>query len=357
MGLIKLPGEELMGSMFLKTRIIFGEAAGTLGKLGLTGRGLLCSRRHLNLNLENLDLDRLPVEPEPTVDDVRRYWSEIRDGRYDYVLAIGGGSVIDTAKVLGALMTNDVDPAEFVGEERVVNESRRIIAVPTTHGSGSEVTKYAVLKMRDAKRSIVSERICPETAVLDVALTMGLPRHLTLFTSIDAFCHSIEAYLTRFSDPVVDVICQAGVRKFFEGIDGAMADERGGRERMVLCSVLGGMAINAAQAYLVHALSHVIGAMLDIPHGMANALFLPGFLRFHENHGKMRALNEAVGFSVAERMEEVYERYRVKRLSEFVSQKEAEEIAERAHENRRLMSAGEREITLDDLRKIVSLCL
>lgn len=343
--------------MFLKTRIIFGNAVAALRAIGLQGRGLLCSRRHLNLYLpDDLELERLSMGPEPVIDDVREHWRRVEGKSFSYVLAIGGGSVMDAAKVLAALMTNGGDPAEFLGEERIKKDPVRLIAVPTTHGSGSEVTKYAVLRTGDVKRSIVSERICPETAVVDVDLTMGLPRDLTIHTSIDALCHNIEAYLTRFSDPVVDVICEAGIRNFIDGIDGAVADERPMREKMVLCSVLGGMAINAAQAYLVHALSHVLGARLDVPHGLANAVFLPGFLKFHAGHRKMKSLERNIGRNVASEIERVYERYGVKRLSEIVDRAEAEEIVKKAYENRRLMRAGEREITLDDLREIVSLC-
>jgi len=340
--------------LFLKTRIVFGEVLEIIE--GLRGKGLLCSRRHLNVALPNEIELRLPIEPEPTLDDIRRYWDEVGEERFDYVLAIGGGSVIDTAKVLAALMTNGGDPAEFLGEEKIMRDSKRLIAVPTTHGSGSEVTKYAVIKLEDAKRSIVSERICPETAILDAELTMGLPSDLTFYTSIDALCHNVEAYLTRFSDPVTDVICEAGITNFFRGIDGAMRDELPGRERMVLCSVLGGMAINAARAYLVHALSHVLGAKLGVPHGLANAVFLPGFLKFHAGHRKLKHLENVLGGDIVSRLEDVYERYGAKKLSDLVGKDEAGEIVRKAYENRRLMKAGEKEITVDNLMEIITLC-
>jgi len=305
----------------------------------------------------DIDVRRLPVSPEPTVEEIEGYWEEIRGENFDIVLAVGGGSVLDTAKILAALMTNGGDPSGFVGEEKIKNDMKEMIAVPTTHGSGSEVTKYAVLRFRDAKRSVVSEKICPHFAILDADLVMGLPRDLTLYTSIDAFCHSIESYFTRFSTPLVDVVCVAGMRKFFEGIDGAMEDQRPAREKMMLCSLLGGIAITWGQAYLIHALSHVIGARMEIPHGVANALFLPGFIKFHRTHPKMAELRRELGLNLEGEIGSLYERYSARRLSDFVTEKEAMEIAEAALQNRRLMGAGQREITPDDLKELVRLCL
>jgi len=341
----------------LRTRVIFGDIQETLSGLDLKGKGLLCSRRRLNLKIADLDLDLLPVSPEPTIDDIRKYHVQIREKEYDYVLAIGGGSVIDTAKILAALMTNDGDPADFVGEDRIKNDIKTLIAVPTTHGSGSEVTKYAVIKFSDAKRSVVSDKICPHFAILDVNLVMGLPRDLTLYTSIDAFCHNVESYFTKFATPLVNVVCEQGMKKFFEGIDGAMEDSKPAREKMMLCSLLGGIAITWGQAYLIHALSHVIGARLDLPHGMANALFLPGFIKFFRAHPKMGELQRVLGVDVEREIESIYERYGVRSLSDFVTENEAMEIAEDAFKNRRLMGAGQRETTLEELKEMVRFSL
>jgi alcohol dehydrogenase class IV len=342
----------------MRTKVLFGSVRENLSGLGLRGRGLLCCRRSLSQEITGQpDLYRLAISPEPTVEDIRGYWQEIRGEEFDYVIAIGGGSVLDTAKILAAQMTNGGDPADFIGEDRIAKDMKTLVAVPTTHGSGSEVTKYAVVKLEDAKRSVVSEKICPHFAIIDVDLVMGLPRDLTLYTSIDALCHSVESYLTRFSNPLVDIVCEAGIRSFFEGLDGAMEDRRDGRERMMLCSLLGGIAITWGQAYIVHALSHVLGARLDIPHGMANAVFLPGFLRFFHNHPKVDRLRDNLGFDPLERLGEIYDRYGAKRLSDFVSEREAAEIARAALSNRRLMRAGEREMMLDDLLEIVRLSL
>jgi alcohol dehydrogenase class IV len=340
--------------MRLQTNIIFGDFKEEIRKLGLTGQGLLCCRRGFDpAQLPGLDLYALRISPEPTVESVRGYWEEIADRKFDYVLAVGGGSVIDVAKILAARMENDEEIENFVGIEKIRRRAKKIIAVPTTHGTGSEVTKYSVLKFKETKKSIVSENICPEVAIIDEGLTLGMPRDLTLYTSIDALCHNIEAYLAKACDPLNDTICESGVRLFFEGIEGAMSDLAVGRKQLMLSSVLGGIAITNAQTLLVHALSHVVGAVHDIPHGLANSLFLPSFLKFYEGDEKLSRLEKILGIDLRKNIERLYEKHGVKRLADFVDRAEAVMIAEKAFENKRLMNGGRKPVTLDDLKEMV----
>lgn len=334
---------------------MFGDFVEVLRKLELGGRGLLCCRRGFDhRRLEGMELRVMRVSPEPELNELREYWEEVREERFDYVLAIGGGSVIDAAKVLAALMENPGRIEDFIGVERIGRKARRLIAVPTTHGTGSEVTKYSVIRFEELKlkRSVVSEHICPEVAVMDEKLMMGLPPDLTIYTSMDAFCHNVEAYLTKLSDPLVDLVCEEGIRLFFEGIEGAMRDELDGRKKMMMCSLLGGVAITNAQASLIHALSHVLGGMHAIPHGLANAIFLPAFLRFYAGDEKFESLQLRMGVRVAERIGELFEDYRLKRLSDFVTEREAVEIAERAFQNQRLVGGNRKRVTVDDMKRL-----
>lgn len=338
--------------MQLKTRVIFGEFKEELRRLDLKGRGLLCCRRGFGGGLDWLDLKTLRVSPEPTLEDAERYWDEIAGGSFDYVLAIGGGSVLDMAKVLAARMENPGPIESFLGVERIENPSKPVIAIPTTHGTGSEVTKYAVLNVRGLKTSIVSENICPTVAVVDPKLTLGLPKDLTIHTSIDALCHSLEAYFTRLTNPLVDLVCENGVRLFFEGIEDAIADGLERRKKLMLCSVLGGIAITNAQTFLVHALSHVLGGRHHVPHGLANSIFLRAFLKFCRGDEKFELLEKRVGFDTIRELDAFYQKHSLRRLSDFVDEREALELAEEAFQNRRLMEAGRRIPTLDDLKRI-----
>lgn len=337
--------------MILRTEIKFGRMEEILPSLGLEGRGLLCCRRGFEKRVEG-DLLPLRISPEPSLEEVEGYWERIKEEEFQYVLAVGGGSVLDVAKVLAALMENPGRLRDFFGVEKIPKRMRKLIAVPTTHGTGSEVTKYSVIKVGEEKWSIVSENICPHFAILDENLMLGLPRDLTLFTSMDALCHLVEAYLTRFCDPFVDLLCEQGVRLFLEGIEEAVEDRLEGRRKMMLCSLLGGIAITNAQASLIHALSHVLGGKYGIPHGEANSLFLPSFLRFYEGEKKLEDLERRLGVKLAEEVERIREKYGMRRLSDFVGEREAVEVAERAYRNRRLMEGNLKKVGLEDLKGI-----
>ena len=321
-----------------------------LASLRLEGRGLLCCRRGFG-GMEG-DLTPLRISPEPSLEEVEEYWERVRGEEFRYVLAVGGGSVLDVAKVLAALMENPGGVRSFFGVEKIPRRMRRLIAVPTTHGTGSEVTKYSVLRVGEEKWSIVSENICPHVAILDEELVRGLPRDLTLSTSMDALCHLVEAYLTRFCDPMVDLLCEQGIRLFLEGLEEAVVDGREGRRKMMLCSLLGGIAITNAQASLVHALSHVLGGRYRVPHGEANSLFLPAFLRFYEGEEKLERLERGLGVKLAEEVEGIREKHGMKRLSDFVDEKEAAEIAERAYRNRRLVEGNLKRVRPEDLKEM-----
>jgi len=340
--------------MFIRTNITFGDFEREIAKLNLEGSGLLCCRRGFDpAPLKGLDLYVLRVSPEPTVESVQAYWNEIENKRFDYVLAIGGGSVIDVAKILAARMENEEEIENFIGVERVGRKMKKLVAVPTTHGTGSEVTKYAVLKCKDAKRSVISENICPSVAIIDEKLSRGLPRDLTIYTSIDALCHNIEAYLTKACDPLTDTVCESGVRLFFDGIEDAISDSAEGRRRMMLSSVLGGIAITNTQTLVIHALSHVLGAVHGVPHGLANAVFLPAFLKFYAGDEKFKKLEKMTTIGIVSDIGKLYEKYGVRRLSDFVDKNEAMRIAERAFENERLIGGGRKPVTLENLKEMV----
>lgn len=338
--------------MHLRTEIHFGDVTEGFGKLKIEGRGLLCTRRNPSFRPEG-DFFELRISPEPKLEEIYQYWERIGDQKFDYIVAVGGGSVLDVSKILGALTTNRIKVEEMIGVERIQNELPPLVAVPTTHGSGSEVTKYAVVKLPGVKRTVVSEKICPRYALVDPKLTLGLPKKLTLYTSLDALCHNLEAYLTIYSDPLLDRICEQGVRCFLEGMELAMEDELRGRELLMLCSVLGGIAITNAMTSLVHALSHVLGGRVDVPHGLANAVFLPAFLEFYGDTQKLKALEGRLGVELVPYLRRLYERYGVERLGELVGRKEAEEIALEAAKNERLMKAGIKRTKVQDLMNIV----
>lgn len=335
----------------VKTNIIFGRAEDEISNLNLKGNGLLCTRRHDDFKF-NLNLYHLKISPEPSVDDIYRYFDKIKDLNFDYVIAIGGGSVLDTAKIL-SVMTKDTKVEDLIGNNKVKNRTKPIIAVPTTHGSGSEVTKYAVVKFQNLKQTVVSEKIVPDYAIIDENLAMNLPAELTLQTSIDAFCHNIEAYLSKVSDPLCDLTCERGIKFFFDGIDEAMENKISGRKKMLMCSVLGGIAITNLRTNLIHALSHVLGAEKGVSHGLANALFLRSYLKFYKDDEKFKNLCKILNVDIIRQIDEIYEKYNIKTLSEFIDKSEIVHLAEKTYQNKRLLSVMKRKIDKEDIVKII----
>jgi len=336
----------------VKTKIIFGRAEDEISNLNLKWNGLLCTGRHHDFKFADLNLYHLKISPEPCVEDIYKYFDKIKDLNFDYVLAVGGGSVLDTAKIL-SVMANDTKVEDLIGNNKVKSRAKTIVAIPTTHGSGSEVTKYAVLKFQNLKQTVVSENIVPDYAIIDENLAMNLPAELTLHTSIDAFCHNIEAYFSKISEPLTDLNCENGMKFFFDGIDEAMENKISGRRKMLVCSVLGGIAITNLRTNLIHALSHVIGAEKNVSHGLANALFLQGYLKFYKDDEKFKNLGKILNVDIIKRNDEIYEKYNTKRLSDFVAQSEIKHIAEKTYENKRLLNVMKREISKENIVKII----
>ncbi|OQX19920.1 MAG: hypothetical protein BWK75_05260 [Candidatus Altiarchaeales archaeon A3] len=350
----------------VKTKIIFGGVEEEISNLNLKGNGLLCTGRHHNFEFADLNLYHLKISPEPSVENIYEYFDKIRDLNFDYVLAIGGGSVMDVAKIL-SVVTKDTKVENLIGSDKVKSRTKTIIAVPTTHGSGSEVTKYAVLKFQNLKQTVVSDFIVPDYALIDENLAMSQPKDLTLYTSIDAFCHNIEAYLSKISDPLTDLNCESGMKFFFDGIDEAMDNKISGRRKMLICSVLGGIAITNLRTNLIHALSHVVGAEKEISHGLANALFLRSYLKFYKDDEKFKNLGKILNVDIIKRTDEIYEKYNLtsfgdvqnksehntKRLSDFVAQSEIKHIAEMTYENKRLLSVMKKKISKVEIERII----
>ncbi len=260
--------------------------------------------------------------------------------------------MLDVSKVLAALKTNDRGVEYFIGRGNVEKDIKKLVAVPTTSGSGSEVTKYAVVKYRGFKATIVSEKICPTAAIVDPLLTVSLPEKLTAYTALDALTHNLEAFLSTKSSPFTDVIASEGIRLGLGYIEKACADGTDliARTNLALASVFGGIAITNASAGIVHALSHVLGGMFPVEHGLANAMFLPYCVKFNYNE-KIQQIERELGVDLFRHLLDLNDRLHIKRLGEFTD--DGRIIAKRAYNNRRLNEVNPRRVTLDDLARIV----
>lgn len=206
-----------------------------------------------------------------------------REGKYDVVLAVGGGSVVDAAKAAAALATNDgvaMDYIEAVGAGRsITRPPLPLVAVPTTAGSGSEVTKNSVLRVPElrVKRSIRSDMMVPRVAIVDPSLLATAPRSVAASSGLDALTHLVEAYLSKGAGPMTDVLVVPGMRLAHRALV-ALADGQAGdatHEAMALAALWGGIALANAGLGAVHGLVAPLGGLCGVPHGAGCGCLLP----------------------------------------------------------------------------------
>tara|TARA_R110001599_G_scaffold54667_2_gene151788 strand:+ start:5217 stop:6485 length:1269 start_codon:yes stop_codon:yes gene_type:complete len=232
------------------------------------------------------------VLPDPTFDVVEAGLKHYRANNCDSVLAIGGGSSIDAAKVIALAASNDVEPRQLVGILKGKKPSAPFFAIPTTAGTGSEATIGAVISdsVTHKKELVIDTKVVPIVAALDPDLMKGLPPAITAATGMDALTHLIEAYLSGMANTESDYYARSGIQMIFENLP--QAYKRGSvikaREKMALASYYGGLTINIAGLGYVHAFAHQLGAKYGLPHGEANAKVLPYVLEFNKEASASR---------------------------------------------------------------------
>jgi|SRR5580658_386358 alcohol dehydrogenase class IV len=272
------------------TRIVFGpgtvrEAPAAVAEMGR--RALFVTRRSADPRAVGIAGEafstHFPIEGEPTVDMVRQGTQVAREADCDAVVALGGGSAIDTGKAIAAILGNGGDPLDYlevVGQGKPLNRpSAPFIALPTTAGTGSEVTRNAVLAVPEqrVKASLRSPHMLPRLAVVDPDLTLDLPPALTASTGLDALTQLIEPYVSCRANIMTDLYCVEGLRLAASALRRAWRDGRdaAARSDMAFASLLGGLALANAGLGAVHGFAAPLGGMFDAPHGALCAALLP----------------------------------------------------------------------------------
>ncbi len=223
------------------------------------------------------------IAGEPTIDDAREGATAARARRCDVIIGLGGGSAIDAGKAVAALATNTSDPLEYLevigAGQPLPCDPLPFIAVPTTAGTGSEVTRNAVLRSPDqrVKVSLRHPKMLPNLALVDPELTHSLPRWVTAATGLDALTQVLEPFVSQRSNPICDALCRDGMRRIVRALraaydDGANADAR---YDMSLASLYGGLALANAGLGAVHGIAGPLGGMFPVPHGVCCAHLLP----------------------------------------------------------------------------------
>jgi alcohol dehydrogenase class IV len=225
------------------------------------------------------------VPAEPTRDFFAAALQEAQAAQIDSILGIGGGSVLDVAKLIAALANGKQNLAEVFGANNLRSRELFLVCLPTTAGTGSEVSPIAVLldEADELKKGVVSPHLVPDAAFVDPILTLSVPPDVTAATGLDALTHCIEAYANKFAHPITDTYALRGIKLISENLLRVVRNGRDAEARAALSlgSLYGGLCLGPVNTAAIHALSYPLGGKFHIAHGVANALLAPHVLRFN----------------------------------------------------------------------------
>jgi alcohol dehydrogenase len=228
------------------------------------------------------------VEHDPQETVINAGVEHARQSQCDGVIGFGGGSSMDSAKLIAILMHSQQDLSDIYGIDNVTTGRLPLILIPTTAGTGSEVTPISIITTGETtKQAVVDKALLPDVALLDAQLTLGLPAHVTAATGIDALVHAIEAYTSKIKkNPYSDMLAKEAIVLLSSHIKTATFDGSNiaARQAMLLGACLAGQAFANAPVAAVHALAYPLGGHFHIPHGLSNSLVLPHVLRFNASH-------------------------------------------------------------------------
>lgn len=275
---------------------------------GLVKAGLLAKITDL------LDANQLAYEvydeivPNPTVAVVKKGIEVYKDSQVDYLLALGGGSSMDTAKAIGIIINNPEfsDVVSLEGVAPTKNPSVPILAIPTTSGTAAEVTINYVITDEEKKRKFVCVDVhdIPAVAFVDSEMMLGMPKSLAAATGMDALTHAIEGYITKGAWEMTDMLHLKAIEIIAHSLRQSVAGDLKGREEMALGQYIAGMGFSNVGLGLVHGMAHPLGAWYDTPHGVANAILLPTVMDYNKEYTgeKYRDIAKAMGVAGVDEM-------------------------------------------------------
>jgi alcohol dehydrogenase len=312
------------------------------------------------------------VKPEPEVTLVSECKEVFLSGQHDGFIALGGGSAIDIAKATSAYSSFNGEIDELFGTDLVPVKGAPIIAIPTTAGTGSEVTNISILSDTKAqlKKGIVSDYLLPDVAIVSPEMTLTMPKSVTAASGVDALVHAIEAYISINASPITDALALGAMKMIAKNLPKAYANPNHleARENMATASLMAGMAFGNAGVGAVHALAYPLGGRYHIPHGVSNALLLPFVMEWNKiacperfrdiaealgenTHG--RSDTEAASIAV-QAMRRLCEDVHIpKGLSSFnIPENDIRGMAEDASQITRLLKNNPRVLSTDDIEEI-----
>lgn len=272
---------------------VLGEAAPLLKKMGnkafiVTGRHVAVSdmMKQLTALLDENGIDCVifdGITGEPTDTMIENGVEMLKSSGCDFIIGIGGGSPLDSAKAIAAMAVNEGSIADYNGKE-ITGEILPLAAIPTTAGTGSEATKFTVItdSEKGIKMLLKGDVLVPKLAIVDSSFTVGAPKSVTSATGLDALTHAVEAYTSRKAFSMTDTLAVSAVKRIMKYLPIAYKepDNSLAREQMSIAALEAGICINNSSVTIVHGMSRPIGALFHVPHGMSNAMLLKECLSF-----------------------------------------------------------------------------
>lgn len=223
------------------------------------------------------------IVKEPSFQDFEAILEEARAFKADSVVGIGGGSILDVAKLVAAQLLNSQSTADVIGKGNLAERTTYLACIPTTAGTGSEVSPNAIFVDAEGNKiGVISPFLVPDAAYIDPVLTISVPKSITASTGIDALTHCLEAYVNKFAHPVTDLIALEGIRLVAKYLKRACDDgtDLEARSQVALGSMYGGMCLGPVNTAAVHALAYPLGVKFHVNHGLSIALLLPAVMEF-----------------------------------------------------------------------------
>lgn len=272
---------------------VLSEAAPLLKKMGnkaftVTGRHVAVSdmMKQLTALLDENGIDCVifdGITGEPTDTMIEKGVEMLKSSGCDFIIGIGGGSPLDSAKAIAAMAVNEGSIADYNGKE-ITGEILPLAAIPTTAGTGSEATKFTVItdSEKGIKMLLKGDVLVPKLAIVDSSFTVGAPKSVTSATGLDALTHAVEAYTSRKAFSMTDTLAVSAVKRIMKYLPIAYKepDNSLAREQMSIAALEAGICINNSSVTIVHGMSRPIGALFHVPHGMSNAMLLKECLSF-----------------------------------------------------------------------------
>ncbi|MBU3179029.1 iron-containing alcohol dehydrogenase [Clostridium estertheticum] len=323
-----------------------------------------------SLNVEINIISDVPTEPEKK--QVMQIFKEANEFKADLIIAIGGGSVMDTTKLVAVLMKNEGYRENILDTSLIIENGVKTVMVPTSSGTGAEVTPNAIVIIpeEELKVGIVTDKFIGDYVILDPQMTKSLPPHITASTGIDAFCHCIECFISKKSNPISDIFALKGINLISKYIRRAYinGNDMEARENMLLAAFYGGLSISSASTVAVHALSYPLGGKYRIAHGVSNAMLLPYVMEFNANSilDKLIIVANEMDIDVAGLSKEeigkkvISEIYLMVKdlkipsdLTKFgITKEDIETLVDAAAKVTRLLNNNPKEMTRDDMKNI-----